>query len=348
MMSHESVLFLQAAANLVRFQESVLAHFEVVTGMSAYDYWIRKRVGRARGQQSPECAPWRFWFHGLEVEAAHSDGRHLRIELGPDGMTNVFTGWSVAIHVVDSRPPWPAYAELKAFLKAKDSVDQGRASELEQALLELGMFGRADPTLFALRQRYSLPDREGTMRLEIPPEFRPTTVEDTVLCERLVLTEKGRREAVLSLATRFEPRALSHLLAGSGSYAAQFKLALDSIDPGLASELWRLESLSPASQRSALGIFLEYACTLQHIANIELGRAALLESPPNVRRDYLAEVVRTTIDLTDEWELRRLLEILSLVDVELARELARAATAASNPDIAEAGADMLSLLATAD
>jgi hypothetical protein len=95
-------------------------------------------------------------------------------------------------------------------------------------------------------------------------------------------------------------------------------------------------------------MFLEYACKLQHIANIELGRAALIESPACVRGDRLTEVVHATIDLTDEWELRRLLEILSLVDVDLARELASAAAVASDPDIAEAGADMLSLLATAD
>ena len=189
--------FLQAAANLVKFQEPVLAHFELTVGMSAYDYWIRQRVGRASALlQSPGCEPWQFHFHGLEVEAIHSDGRHLRIELGPGGMTNVFTGWSVVIHIVHSKPPWPAYSELKAFLKPTDRFpDHRRTSDLEGALLDQGMFGHADPEVLALRVRHTVRHGDGTMRIDIPPEFAPVTPEDAVLCERLVLTERGWHEA---------------------------------------------------------------------------------------------------------------------------------------------------------
>lgn len=197
MMTDRERAFLQAAANLVKFQEPVLAHFEHTIGISAYDYWIRQRVGRgSAGLQSPGCEPWQFHFHGLEVEAIHTDGRHLRIELGPGGMTNVFTGWSVAIHIVHSKPPWPAYADLKAFLEPNDRLpDHRRTSDLEEALLDKGMFARADPELFALRVRHTVPRGDGTMLINIPPEFAPVIPEDAVLCERLVLTERGRHEA---------------------------------------------------------------------------------------------------------------------------------------------------------
>ena len=111
-------------------------------------------------------------------------------------MTNVFTGWSVAIHIVDSKPPWPEYSELKVFLKPTDrSPDHRRTSDLEESLLDQGMFGSADPELLALRVRYTVPHKDGTMRIDIPPEFAPVTPEDAVLCERLVLTERGRHEA---------------------------------------------------------------------------------------------------------------------------------------------------------
>jgi Domain of unknown function (DUF6896) len=189
--------FLRAALDLVTFQEPILAHFELGTGISAYDYWIRQRVGRrSADQQSPYREPWQYHFHGLEVEAIHTDGRHLRIELGPRGMTNVFTGWSVGVHVVESRPPWPAYSELKAFLRTSDRLpNHRRAHDLEAALLAQGVFARADSVLFALRERYTFRSRDGTTRIEIPPELEPATHEDIVLCERLVLTDRGRREA---------------------------------------------------------------------------------------------------------------------------------------------------------
>ena len=196
-MTDREMAFLRAASNLVEYQEPILAHFEFAAGMSAFDYWIRKRVGRTSAAgQSPSHDPWRYFFHGLEVEAMHRDGRHLRIELGPRGMTNVFTGASVAVHVLDSKPPWPLYTDLSGFLRNSRGFPDGElARKLEQGLLKRGLFARADPELHALRESCSLKSPDGTTRIEIPPELRPDTPEDVFLCERLVLTEDGRREA---------------------------------------------------------------------------------------------------------------------------------------------------------
>jgi len=146
----------------------------------------------------------------------------------------------------------------------------------------------------------------------------------------------------------FYPPPLSQLLAYPVEYAAWFKRDLDALDPDLASQLWRLESFPLATQRAAVEMFLSYACTPTNMYSIELGRAGLLETPPRVVRDHLAHAVRTTINLSDEWELRRLLEILCFVDVDMARGFASAAAVASDPEIAEAGEDTLWFLATLD
>jgi hypothetical protein len=89
-MTNGELRFLRAASELVKLQEPILAEFEETVGVSAYDYWIRRGVGRASAvAQTLTCGPWHYFFHGLELDVKHVDGRHLRIELGPAGITNL-------------------------------------------------------------------------------------------------------------------------------------------------------------------------------------------------------------------------------------------------------------------
>jgi hypothetical protein len=108
-------------------------------------------------------------------------------------MTNVFTGWSVAVYVVGSRLPWPSYPDLELFLRRNDeSPEHSAVGELERSLLAQGMFARALPDLYALRQKHTVTAPDGKSRIELPPELTPATSQDVWLCERLVMSDLGR------------------------------------------------------------------------------------------------------------------------------------------------------------
>ena len=189
--------FVGAAAALVDIQQDVMRLFEVEMGMSAYDYWIRLRTGRGSvSRQSPRTQAWQCHFHGLELEARHDDGRHIRIELGPNGRTDVFTGWSVGVFVVDAKAPWPSFAKLRALIEREPGFPRfEHTSRLERDLLSQGMFEHADPQLFELRERYTRRWPSGGSTIDIPPALCPPVGDDIFLCDRLVLSAAGRRAA---------------------------------------------------------------------------------------------------------------------------------------------------------
>jgi hypothetical protein len=189
--------FLAAAAALVDVQQELMHEFEVELGMSAYDYWIRLRAGRGSvSKQSPRKRSWQYHFHGLEFDAQHDDGRHIRAELGPNGRTEVFTGWSIGVFVVDAKAPWPVFAELRALIQHEPGFPKfEHTSRLAETLLRQGMFEHADPELFALRERYTRRRPDGASIIDIPPALCPLVGDDIFLCERLVLSAAGRRAA---------------------------------------------------------------------------------------------------------------------------------------------------------
>jgi hypothetical protein len=198
MLSRDEIEFLRAAAALVDVQRELTHLFEREFAMTPYDYWIRLKPGRAdASSQSPQVGSWQFHFHGLEFEANHEDGRHIRAELGPGGRVDVFTGWSVAIFVFSAKPPWPTYPHVRQLLQCElGHPDFHQTTRIETALLHHGFFEHADPELLALRTRCTRPGPAGQHIIDIPADLYPPVAADVLLCDRLVLSDSGRRSAM--------------------------------------------------------------------------------------------------------------------------------------------------------
>lgn len=78
-----------------------------------------------------------------------------------------------------------------------------------------------------------------------------------------------------------------------------------------------LNELPIDKAREILSTLLKFACKGQTHAYINISRKLILQIPLNWLLDNFIIVVETTIDLTDEWEYRRLLELASYISKEL-------------------------------
>jgi len=141
---------------------------------------------------------------------------------------------------------------------------------------------------------------------------------------------------------RFRPPPLGKLLA-MPVYGERFAAGLREVHPELPARIAEADVLGAAVVDGAIGCALSFACQAQHIGNIQLGRAAILALPRPPVLDRIADVARVTLDFRDEWEVRRFLEVLWLLDVRLLRSVASAQLASPNPEIREAAEEMLEI-----
>lgn len=109
--------------------------------------------------------------------------------------------------------------------------------------------------------------------------------------------------------------------------------------------LWRqpelIVTLPDDVTTSVLEYLISMACEAQHIANIEIGRRALVAIPLVWLSDRLHQIADRTLNLADDWECRRLIELYSLFDNSLAERFAKSCVSSSDTEIAEAGQDFL-------
>ena len=168
----ESELLL-AAHELVKRQAELLPLLEDMLGMSAYEHWILR--GGSREDRDWEAPPWRFNFHGLELDIVNqSDGRLVRVDFGPRGMRGVFTPWGLGQFVCSSRKPWPEFDQLRDECDCDGDFPRANVCDtLADALLRKGAFMRAGDAV-----AMSLP----------PAELDPY---DDILAKHLVLAISG-------------------------------------------------------------------------------------------------------------------------------------------------------------
>ncbi len=88
---------------------------------------------------------------------------------------------------------------------------------------------------------------------------------------------------------------------------------------------------------AVVAILLEAACKYQNVGPIVASRTVLSKIPAADVHELLPSVVRTTLDLDDEWEYRRLLEVLQVVNQSgLLAQYIVAGKKSSNPEVREA------------
>lgn len=81
------------------------------------------------------------------------------------------------------------------------------------------------------------------------------------------------------------------------------------------------------------------ACTPQNAHRIVQGREAVLALPRDWVLQHLQAVATQVLDLSDDWEYRRLLELARLLDAELTARLVAIGIGHDDPDVRDAAED---------
>ena len=128
------------------------------------------------------------------------------------------------------------------------------------------------------------------------------------------------------------------------SYDKWFQQKLNEFQPGLANDLSLIPGLEKPAQESVLDYLLELACRAQRIDNINLGRQAIWSIPRTWLLAHIEEAAEPLIQLNDEWEYRRLIELFWYMDIQLVKRLAQRGQNHQNPGISEAAQECLEMI----
>jgi hypothetical protein len=93
-------------------------------------------------------------------------------------------------------------------------------------------------------------------------------------------------------------------------------LKIDSVSPGASGRLDRIDEFPDSAGRAIVKVLLRQACESQHVGHIASAREALLRLPRAWRSSVLPDAIEGVVDLGDEWEYRRLIELLKELNSE--------------------------------
>lgn len=114
---------------------------------------------------------------------------------------------------------------------------------------------------------------------------------------------------------------------------------LNQIDGFHYENIKRLEKCPAETADLVLKTLIEWACQSQNEANIMLGRKKILEINGGWLRLHIVECARNCLDLSDEWEYRRFLELIVLAAPELKASALALGEDSENSEIREAADD---------
>lgn len=122
-------------------------------------------------------------------------------------------------------------------------------------------------------------------------------------------------------------------------YMLQMNEALNKFHYDLLNHLELTPTLDPYIGDSVLKYLLDLACQSQNERNITLGRKALQEIPRNWVLNNIERNAEHLLQLNNEWEFRRLLELYSLLDKTILSKLINRGINNPNAVIREVCAD---------
>lgn len=114
---------------------------------------------------------------------------------------------------------------------------------------------------------------------------------------------------------------------------------LNEIEPGIWHNLHKISELPEAKSSKIINYFLELACKAQNMRNITLGREGIWSLPKNWISDRIERIANDSLDLEDEWEYRRLLEVFKELDIDLLNRLIERGLKSDNAEVVEAAED---------
>ncbi len=195
--------FLCACQEVVKRQQELvpaLAHTLQVQPEQVFYHWaVPPRCSQTGRLANGE---WDYFFHGLECNLKNvQDGRFLRVEFGPKGRFDTFSGWSVLQFVMTAQVPWHEFPDLRAFLADGPppydelSGSYEKTSLLSDRLERLGFVEAADKNLQRLVEQHTHVEPDGSRVVSLPTEFNDITryvFWDVQVCQRWILSDLGK------------------------------------------------------------------------------------------------------------------------------------------------------------
>lgn len=114
---------------------------------------------------------------------------------------------------------------------------------------------------------------------------------------------------------------------------------LDKISSGVWDDLSTVPALQDSQSHAIVAEFLECACQSQNTANIQIGRHGLSHIPRRWILQNIELIADSVLDIDDEWEFCRLLEVYQLLDQELSQRLIQRGQIHPKEEIREATGD---------
>jgi hypothetical protein len=115
---------------------------------------------------------------------------------------------------------------------------------------------------------------------------------------------------------------------------------INSLHPGAGDQLDRIDELPDSTSKMLVNILLEAACQSQNVGNITSARKMMLRIPPVWLASALHDAIEAVVDLNDEWEYRRLIELLKELKSEVLTYYLDYGMAVGSSAIYEATIDM--------
>lgn len=103
----------------------------------------------------------------------------------------------------------------------------------------------------------------------------------------------------------------------------------------------QIVGLDQKTSKEIVGCLLSWACQSQNLIPITLGRKYLTMLPKEWVIDRIKEVATSVLDLNDDWEYRRFLELSEMISIDLLRWSHEKGMGSDNPDVLEAYNDYL-------
>jgi len=93
-------------------------------------------------------------------------------------------------------------------------------------------------------------------------------------------------------------------------YELNIRKALDKILPGAYDNIEKIGGFPTEIRKNILEILIKYACESQNVTAIMLARDRIKKIPSSCLSCIFLEALDAVIDFQDEWEYRRLLELV--------------------------------------
>jgi len=106
-------------------------------------------------------------------------------------------------------------------------------------------------------------------------------------------------------------------------------------------DISKLDKLPLETSLEVLKVLVGFACESQTTALIILGRTNICKIDKQWLSKHLIEAAKSCLDLNDEWEYRRLFELVLEAVPELKQEVADIGFNSADDDIKEAAADLI-------